>query len=205
MAYLDSYRPCIDLLIGTPGRKKCRLSTWFEHPFNIYPMDKIIQELKEANRELIFQCEEKEKCAAELVIANKELVFQNGEKEKRAAELVIANKELIFQNEEKEKHAAELTIANNKLEKSEAGLKEYIKGLKEMMFVTSHKVRKPVANILGICTQLERPAMSQAELSEWVKKMKQSAVLLDTFTKELTSLMTDLGHKAEVQSGGIDL
>ena len=42
-----------------------------------------------------------------LVIANKELIFQNEEKEKRAAELVIANKELIFQNEEKEKRAAE--------------------------------------------------------------------------------------------------
>jgi PAS domain-containing protein len=43
------------------------------------------------------------KRAAELVIANKELLFQNEEKEKRAAELVIANKELLFQNEEKGK------------------------------------------------------------------------------------------------------
>jgi light-regulated signal transduction histidine kinase (bacteriophytochrome) len=165
-------------------------------------MQKIIQELKEANQALVFQCEEKEKCAAELVIANEELVFQNGEKEKRAAELVIANKELLFQNEEKEKHAAELILANQKLEKSEAELKEYITGLKEMMFVTSHKVRKPVANILGICSQLEGASISSAELSDWVKQMKQSAVMLDAFTKELTSLMTDLGHKADVKSSG---
>ena len=48
-------------------------------------------------------------------IANKELVFQNDEKEKRAAELGIANKELAFQNEEKEKRAAELIIANKEL------------------------------------------------------------------------------------------
>lgn len=163
-------------------------------------MQKIIQELKEANQALIFQCEEKEKCAAELVIANKELVFQNGEKEKRAAELVIANKELLFQMREKEKHAAELITANSKLEKSEAGLKEYITGLKEMMFVTSHKVRKPVANILGICNQLEGTATSSVELSEWVNQMKQSAVILDAFTKELTLLMTDLGHKADIKS-----
>jgi len=54
----------------------------------------------------------KKKRAAELIIANKELVFQNDEKEKRAAELVIANKELAFQNDEKEKRAAELIIAN---------------------------------------------------------------------------------------------
>lgn len=50
-----------------------------------------------------------------LISANKELVFQNEEKEKRAAELVIANKELVFQNEEKEKRAAELIIANKEL------------------------------------------------------------------------------------------
>jgi len=40
---------------------------------------------------------EVEKRAAELIIANKELVFQNDEKEKRAAELILANKELAFQ------------------------------------------------------------------------------------------------------------
>jgi PAS domain S-box-containing protein len=55
-------------------------------------------ELQKANKELVFQNEEKEKRAAELILANKELVFQNREKEKRAAELILANKELIFQN-----------------------------------------------------------------------------------------------------------
>ena len=73
------------------------------------------QELIIANKELVFQNEEKEKRAAELVIANKELAFQNEEKEKRAAELVIANKELAFQNVEKEKRAVELVIVNNEL------------------------------------------------------------------------------------------
>jgi two-component system CheB/CheR fusion protein len=74
----------------------------------------------------IKKLEGKEILTAELVIANKELVFQNEEKEKRAAELVIANKELVFQNEEKEKRAAELAIANARLEKltSEKGRSE---------------------------------------------------------------------------------
>ncbi|MDB5223077.1 MAG: cph1 5, partial [Chitinophagaceae bacterium] len=44
--------------------------------------------------------------------ANKELVFQNEEKEKRAAELVIANEELAFQNKEKKNRASELVVAN---------------------------------------------------------------------------------------------
>ncbi len=53
---------------------------------------------------------------AQLETANKELVFQHEEKEKRAGELIIANKELVFQNEEKEKQAIELSIANKELE-----------------------------------------------------------------------------------------
>ncbi len=72
-------------------------------------------ELRNANKELAFQNDEKEKRANELGIANKELAFQNIEKEKRAAELGIANKELAFQNDEKEKRANELYLANKEL------------------------------------------------------------------------------------------
>lgn len=72
-------------------------------------------DLRNANRELAFQNNEKEKREAELVIANKELAFQNEEKGKRAAELVIANEELVFESNEKEKRAAELLLANKEL------------------------------------------------------------------------------------------
>lgn len=77
--------------------------------------EKRAQELSIANKELAFQNDEKEKRAAELIIANKELAFQNDEKEKRAQELILANKELLFQNKEKEKRAAELKIADKEL------------------------------------------------------------------------------------------
>ena len=72
-------------------------------------------DLRNANKELAFQNDEKEKRANELLIANEELAYQNDEKEKRAAELAIANKELIFQTGEKEKRAAELVIADIEL------------------------------------------------------------------------------------------
>jgi two-component system sensor histidine kinase/response regulator len=81
-----------------------------------------LNDLVIANKELIFQNEEKEKRAAELVIANKELIFQNEEKEKRASELVIANKE-------KEKRAAELVIANSELEKAKTDISKLNEGL----------------------------------------------------------------------------
>lgn len=86
-----------------------------------------------ASKELIFQSQEKEKCAAELVIANKEveryaaelvivnkkLTFEIGEKAKRATELAIANKELAFQNGRKRKRATELFSANTELIKAQ--------------------------------------------------------------------------------------
>lgn len=73
---------------------------------------KWFHELRRANKELVFQNEEKEKRAAELVIANKELLFQNKEKEKRASELLKADIELEIQNKQKLKQE----IANKELE-----------------------------------------------------------------------------------------
>ena len=84
---------------------------------------------------------------AELVIANKELVFQNDEKEKRAAELVIANKELVFQNEEKEKRAAELVIANKELQDALMHTVEVVMHLGEMRDPYTAGHQKRVAEI----------------------------------------------------------
>jgi light-regulated signal transduction histidine kinase (bacteriophytochrome) len=95
-------------------------------------------ELISANKELVFQNEEKEKRAEELIIANKELAFQNEEKEKRAEELIIANKELAFQNEEKEKRAAELIIAN--------------KELLAFTYISSHDLQEPLRKIQTFVT-----------------------------------------------------
>jgi len=99
-----------------------------------------------ANKELVFQNDEKEKRAAELVIANKELAFQNDEKEKRAAELIIANKELAFQNDEKGKRADELIIANKELafqnDEKEKRAAELIIANKELAFQNDEKEKR---------------------------------------------------------------
>ncbi len=104
------------------------------------------EELANANKELAFQNDEKEKRAAELEIANKELAFQNDEKEKRAAELEIANKELAFQNDEKEKRAAELIIANKELafqnDEKEKRAAELIIANKELVFQSKEKEKR---------------------------------------------------------------
>jgi PAS domain S-box-containing protein len=104
---------------------------------------KWVLDLSNANKELAFQNEEKEKRANELTIANKELIYQNNEKEKRAAELVIANIELEYQNTVKEKRASELIIANKELayqnKEKENRAAELIIANKELAFQSGEK------------------------------------------------------------------
>jgi signal transduction histidine kinase len=149
------------------------------------------------NEELVFQNDEKEKRAAELAIANEELVFQNDEKEKRAIELIIANKELAYQNKEKEKRAIDLIKINLELKKAQQYQKEYINGLEHLMFITSHKVRQPIANILGLSLLLEQEINSPNELKEYTNLILQSALVLDSFTQELTEYISNLGEKGK--------
>jgi len=133
--------------------------------------EKRAAELSIANIELAFQNEEKEKRAAELVIANKELAFQNEVKEKRAAELVIANKELAFQNEEKEKRAAELVIANKELafqnEVKEKRAAELVIANKELAFQNEEKEKRAAELVIAnkeLAFQNEEKEKRAAEL-----------------------------------------
>jgi signal transduction histidine kinase len=115
--------------------------------------EKRAAELVIADKELVFQNEEKENRAAELIVANKELIFQNREKEKRADELIIANKELAFQNEEKEKRAAELIIANKELayqnEEKENRAAELVIANKELAFQNDEKEKRAAELIVA--------------------------------------------------------
>ena len=104
--------------------------------------------------------------------------------------LIAANKILAFQNEENEKYASELMVANTALKKAdEEHQKEYIKWLEEMLFMTSHRVRQPIARIIGVSTLLDTCVSSPDELKRMTGYMKQSAQSLDNLTRELTTFI----------------
>lgn len=166
--------------------------------------EKRAAELEIANKELAFQNKEKEKRAAELLAANEELAYYNEEKENLATELIMANDELAYQNEEKEKRAAELNAAYKELKNTDDYLKEYTSGLEEMMFITSHKVRQPVCNILGVASILDQFLKSPGELKKLVGYLKKSALSLDDFTKELTAFISDLEQKGQNKNPPVD-
>jgi signal transduction histidine kinase len=146
-------------------------------------------------KELTFQISQKEKYIAALIVNNKELVLQYDEKDKCHDELLMAHNKLATHNTENEKRAAELVLSNLELINIKESQKVYINGLEKIMFMTSHKVRHPITNILGLADLLDHEATSPFELKEYLQHIKQSALKLDTVTKELTNFISTLGQK----------
>lgn len=112
---------------------------------------------------------------------------------------LIANEELLFQNQEKERRAHELNLARLGLKKTEGFLREHIAGLEEMLVMTSHGVRQPVGNILGIVNLFNTEVNSPEELKTLMDYLRRSALSLDAFTKKLTIFMCNIGKRHENQ------
>lgn len=75
--------------------------------------------------------------------------------------------------------------------------KIYISELEKMLFMTSHRVRKPVASCLGLMNILEnKQPMTVEELEKIVSHFKSSALELDEFTKELIAFI----HNIKIES-----
>ncbi|HET6245080.1 MAG: hypothetical protein H0V01_10460 [Bacteroidetes bacterium] len=151
--------------------------------------EKCADELILANKKLLFQNLQKEKQAEELLKAIEKLEFQNKEKVKSAEELFLANKELVFQNHEKEKRTMELMVANTELNKTQEYLKKNLFALEEMMFMVSHNLKQPIATILDLSNLLILSENSPSKLKISIKYIKQSALSLNDFSKELNSLI----------------
>lgn len=133
----------------------------------------------------------------ELNNLNAELVFQNKEKEINAAELILVNKELAFQNEEKEKRAAELLVTNLALKSAKESQKAYIRGLEKILFLTSHKVRQPIANIIGLSLLIDLNRDSDEDIKQYIEYIKESALSLDILTRELNAHVLYLKKKVK--------
>lgn len=132
--------------------------------------------------------EKKDKRLPDLINLNQEATFQN-EKKGKSAKLFITDKVLVVQSEKKKKLETKLILANKKKKDKEKFQKENLLWLEEMMFIVSHKIRQPVANILGISNLLDNTNNSPVDLKKMIAFMKLSALSLDNFTKELSAFI----------------
>lgn len=79
---------------------------------------------------------------------------------------------------------------------------EHMKALEEMLFITSHEVRKPLTSLMGLMNLVESEMpLNQQELWETIKHLKSSALDLDTFTKKLTFFLNEMEQKIRTKTG----
>lgn len=78
-----------------------------------------------------------------------------------------------------------LSMDISERKKNEQHREQRINELEEMMFIVSHKVRQPVAHILGVASLLDGQ-QQPGETELMVEYIKQSAASLDSMTKELS-------------------
>ena len=77
--------------------------------------------------------------------------------------------------------ALELQDLNQNLEEI---VEERTRQLSEYAFITSHNLRKPLANILGFVNLIDTVCKNKDELSEILKHLKNSSIELDNVIKE---------------------
>jgi signal transduction histidine kinase len=80
-------------------------------------------------------------------------------------------------------------LAQKEIAKAAKIQKIYERGLREMMFIISHKIRQPIAKIMGLSLLLEDGLENSEEVHQIVTYMKESSKLLDVFTRELTTFV----------------
>lgn len=135
--------------------------------------------------------------------ANKELFFQNDEKEKRTVELSMANLELTFQIEEKRKRVAELNaaytdlkaqkIATTKAEAATLIAEEAVKAKQQFLANMSHEIRTPMNAIVGFTNVVLKTELNKDQ-KEYINAIKVSG-------DALIILINDILDLAKVNAG----
>ena len=109
-------------------------------------------------------------------------------------DLKIAQEELIIHHKELVKCAEELKTAHDNLDMGELEKEKFVEevnsDLAHMMFTISHKIRKSVANILGISKLLcDDKNLGDKELREMLGIIIHSAESLNISTEELSKFI----------------
>ncbi len=80
-----------------------------------------------------------------------------------------------------------LRMLINEKKQIEENRLNYIKALEEMLFMTSHKVRKPISTFMGLMELIDiDKGLNDEEQIQVLQYAKDSAVELDNYIKELT-------------------
>ncbi len=117
----------------------------------------------------------KNKANTKLSELNKQIIIQKNELENQAEELKSANEEITRINENLEQIVSART----------ALVKEQNKKIVEYVYYNSHKVRGPLARILGLVALFERNGINTEEMHDKLTEIKKEAVELDAMVRQM--------------------
>jgi signal transduction histidine kinase len=117
--------------------------------------------------------------AASLKEKSDEIEAQNEEMVAIQAQLSDMNNHL---EKEVKKRTEELKISNDKLVRQNVQLTEYA-------FFNSHKLRAPVASILGLVSLIENKNATQEDHKVIIEKIQKSATYLDNVIDEINAIL----------------
>lgn len=89
-----------------------------------------------------------------------------------------------------------------KRKKLEFEKEQYITSLKELIFMTSHNIRRPVSSCLGLMQVVDDTPLSQDDLQTMIEHFKISANELEGFTQDLTTYLDKLEKKYNNKTKG---
>jgi PAS domain S-box-containing protein len=81
--------------------------------------------------------------------------------------------------------------------RAEKEKKEYVRGLEEMLYMTSHLLRQPITNIEGLLSLIQGSKSSLKDFDKIVAYIQESIIDLDVFTADLTVFIHDLKNKTK--------
>jgi len=108
--------------------------------------------------------------------------------------IVLENKP-TFQTENNLNAVVELQLLNFQLSETKKKLLAYKEEIRKILFMTSHQVRQPIANILALTNLLNISADTPPEIKKTVNYIKESVKVLDNYTKNLTDIVIAIAQK----------
>jgi signal transduction histidine kinase len=120
-------------------------------------------------------------------VTNEKLHKKEQGYQKLNTRLQDANNILVNENKKKDKSSIQLELDNTTLKKAAQIHQENKDDLENIMYLLSHKIRKEVANILGISNLLiEHADLTPTEISEMMNIIIYSAQSLNLFTEDIS-------------------
>jgi GAF domain-containing protein len=90
--------------------------------------------------------------------------------------------------------------AKKQVEMARLDKEQYTAALEETLFTLSHKIRRPVANVIGMVNELIKADLKEEERKEYVPYLKTSAEELDIYIRELN----DFIHQKKIKLNKTD-